>query len=87
MFMGLCFDFNCNTGLEVHGEALLEDSDFFNQSFYQYLVKLRDRCGLKPDEVLQVLDQAHLFVLDYAVDFGLFSHIPEPENHIRDSMS
>lgn len=87
MFMGLCFDFNCNTGLEVHGEALLEDSDFFNQSFYQYLVKLRDRCGLKPDEVLQVLDQAHLFVLDYAVDFGLFSHIPEPENLIRDSMS
>ncbi len=75
--MELRFDFNCNTGLEVHGEAVLEYSDFFNQSFYQYLVKLRDRGGLALDEVLQVLDQTHLFVLDYAVDFGLFSHIPK----------
>ena len=47
-------------------------------------IKFCDGAGLGLDEILQVLDQAHLLILDYAVDFGLLSHIPEPENLISD---
>ena len=32
------------------------------------------------------MDQAHLLILDHAVDLSLFSHIPEPENFIRDGV-
>jgi hypothetical protein len=38
------------------------------------------------NEVLQVLDQAHLLILNHAVDFGLLSHVPEPEDFIRDGV-
>ena len=47
------------------------------------LVKLRDRGGLALDEILQILDQTHLFILDHAVDFGMLSHVPEPEDFIN----
>ena len=65
---------------------ILENRDLRDQALDQRLVKLCDRGGLALDEVLQVLDQAHLLILDHAVDFGLFSHIPESENFIRDGV-
>ena len=42
--------------------------------------------GLALDEILQVLDQAHLLILDNAVDLGLFSHVPESEDLVRDGI-
>ena len=65
---------------------ILKDRNFRDQTLNQRFVKLRDRGGLALNEILLVLDQAHLFVLDHAVDLGLFSHIPEPEDFIRDGV-
>ena len=66
---------------------ILEDRNLCDQALDQCLVKLHDRGGLALDEVLQVLDQAHLLILDHAVDFGLLSHILEPENLISDGIA
>ena len=63
---------------------ILEDRNLHDQAFDQRFIKFCDGGRLLPDEILQVLDQAHLLILDYAVDFGLLSHIPEPENLISD---
>jgi hypothetical protein len=38
------------------------------------------------DEILQVLDQPHLLVSYNAVNFGLLSHVPEPEDLVRDGV-
>ena len=84
--MGLCFDSDGDSGLEIHSEVILEDRDLRDQALDQHLVKLRDGGGLAFNEILQVLDQAHLLVLDHAVDLGLLSHIPEPEDFIRDGI-
>ncbi len=84
--MGLCLNIDCNSGLEVDCEVILKDRNLRDQAFDQRLVKLCDGGGLLMDEILQVLDQAHLLILDHAVDLGLFSHIPEPEDFIRDGI-
>ena len=63
---------------------VFENRDLGNKPFDQRFIKFCDGGRLLPDEILQVLDQAHLLILDYAVDFGLLSHIPEPENLISD---
>ena len=65
---------------------ILENRDLRDQSLDQHLVKLRNGGGLALDEILQVLDQAHLLILDNAVDLGLLSHVPEPEDLIGDSV-
>ena len=72
--MGLFFNIDCDSGLEVDGEVILKDRNLRDQALDQRLVKLRDGGGLLMDEILQVLDQAHLLILDHAVDLGLFSH-------------
>jgi hypothetical protein len=41
-------------------------------------IKFCDGGGLLPDEILQVLDQAHLLILYNSIHLGLLSHIPEP---------
>ena len=82
----LCFDFDGDSGLEVDGEVILKDRNLRDQALDQRLVKLRDGGGLLMDEILQVLDQAHLLILEHAVDLGLFSHIPEPEDFICDGV-
>ena len=84
--MGLCLNIDCNSGLEFHGEVILENRDLRDQALDQYLVKLRDRGGLAFDEILQVLDQVHLLILDHTVDLGLFSHIPESKNLVSDGV-
>lgn len=85
-FVVLCFDIDCDSRLEIHGEAVLENGDFLNQAADQRLIKLRDGGRLAFDEILQVLDKMHLFIFDHAVDLGLFSHIPETEDFIRDGI-
>ena len=65
---------------------ILKDRNLRDQALDQRLVKLCNGGGLLMDEILQVLDQTHLFILDHAVDLGLFSHIPEPEDFIRDGV-
>ena len=70
----LCFDFDGDSGLEVDGEVILEDRNLRDQALDQRLVKLCDGGRLAFDEILQVLDQAHLLILDHAVHLGLLSH-------------
>jgi hypothetical protein len=41
-------------------------------------IKFCDGGGLGLDEILQVLDQAHLLILYNCIHLGLLSHIPEP---------
>ena len=84
--LGLCFDFDGGSGLEVNGEVILKDGDPCDQALDQRLVKLRDGSGLLPDKVLQVSYQPHLLVPDYAVDFRLLSHVPESENLVCDGV-
>ena len=74
--MGLCLNIDCNSGLEFHGEVILENRDLRDQALDQRLVKLRDGGGLLPDEILKVSDQTHLFIPDNAVDLSLLSHVP-----------
>ena len=38
---------------------ILEDRDLHDQAFDQRFIKFCDDGGLLPDEILQVLDQAH----------------------------
>ena len=82
----LCFDFDCDSGFEVDGEAILEYCDLGNKPFDQRFVKLRDRGGLALNEILKVSDQPHLLVPDNAVNLGLLSHVPEPEDLVRDGI-
>jgi hypothetical protein len=72
----LCLDVDCDSGLEVDGEMIFENSDLRDQALDQRLVKLRDGGGLLPDEILKVSDQTHLFIPDNAVDLSLLSHVP-----------
>ena len=65
---------------------ILEDGDLFDQAADQRFIKLCDGGGLAFDEILQVPDLLHLFVLDDAVHFGLPALIPEPENLISDGV-
>jgi hypothetical protein len=82
----LCFDFDCDSGLEFHGEVLGEDGDLLDELFDQSLIKLRDVGFLLGDEVLQLLDPVHGLFPVMAVDFGLFFLLPEPENLISDGI-
>ena len=84
--MVLFFDFDCEAGLEFHGEVVGKDRDFLDELFDQSLIELRDVGFLLGDEVLQLLDPVHgLFPL-VAVDLGLFFLLPESENLISDGV-
>lgn len=78
----LCFDFNCDPGLEFHGEVVGEDGDFLDELFDQSLIKLCDVGFLTGDEVLQFLGPIHGFFSVVAVEFGFFLLVAEPENFI-----
>ena len=78
----LCFDFDCDSGLEFHGEVLGEDGDLLDELFDQSLIKLCDVGFLPGDEVLQLLDSVHGFFPVVAVELGLFLLVAEPENLI-----
>ena len=65
---------------------VFENRDLRDQALDQRLVKLHDGGGLLPDEILKVSDQTHLLIPDNAVDLGLLSHVPEPENLVRDGV-
>lgn len=57
----LCFDVDCDPGLEVHGEVVGEDGDFLDELFDQRIIELCDVGFLIGDEVLQFLDTVHGF--------------------------
>jgi hypothetical protein len=38
----LCFDIDCDAGLEFHGEVVVEDGDLLDEFFDQSLIKLCD---------------------------------------------
>ena len=82
----LCFDIDCDAGLEVYGEVVGEDGDLLDELFNQSLIKLRDVGFLTGDEVLQLLDPIHGFFAVVAVDFGFFLLVAEPENLIGDGV-
>lgn len=82
----LCFDINCDTGLEFHGEVVGKDSDLLDELFDQSLIKLSDVGFLTGDEVLQLLDPVHGFFPVVAVELGLFLLVAEPENLIGDGI-
>lgn len=65
----LCFDVDCDAGLEFHGEVVGEDGDFLDELFDQSLIKLCDVSFLPGDEVLQLLDSVHEFFPVVAVEF------------------
>lgn len=65
----LCFDFDCDSGLEFHGEVLGEDGDLLDELFDQSLIKLCDVGFLPGDEVLQLPDPFHEFFPVVAVEF------------------
>ena len=44
----LCFDFDCDSRLEVDGEVVFENRDLRDQALDQRLVKLRDDGGILP---------------------------------------
>ena len=69
--MGLSLDIDCDAGLEFHGEVIFENRDFFNQAADQCLIKLCNGGRLVFDEILQIPDLLHLFILDDAVHLGL----------------
>lgn len=78
----LCFDVDCDPGLEFHGEVVGEDSDLLDKLFDQSLIKLCNASFLSGDEVLQFLDSVHDFFPAVAVELGLFLLVAEPENLI-----
>ena len=45
--LGLCVDFNGDSGFEVDGEVILKDRNLRDQAFDQRLVKRRDGGGLR----------------------------------------
>ena len=48
----LCFDVDCDSGLEFHGEVVREDGDLLDELFNQCLIKFCDVSFLFGDEVL-----------------------------------
>ena len=60
----------------LHGEVIVEYCDLCNQAADQRFVKLCDGSRLALDEILQVPDLFHLFILDDAVHLGL-SALPD----------
>lgn len=82
----LCFNVDCDTGFEIHGEVILENGDLGNQAADKCLVKFCYGGRLALYEILQVPDLLHLLVLDDAVYLGLSALIPEPENLICDGV-
>ncbi len=58
--LGLCVDFNGDSGFEVDGEVILKDRNLRDQAHDQRLVKLRDGGGLLMDEILQASHSAGL---------------------------
>ena len=65
---------------------IVEYCDLGNQAADQRLVKLCDGGRLALDEILQVTDLLHLFILDDAVHLGLPALILKPENLISDGV-
>ena len=65
---------------------ILEDRNLHDQAFDQRFIKFCDGGRLLPDEILQVLDQAHLLILYHSIHLSLLSHIPESEDFIRDGV-
>ena len=59
----LCGNIDGDSGLKVDGEVILEDRNLHDQAFDQRFIKLRDRGGPLPDEILQVLDVSMLSVV------------------------
>lgn len=57
----LCFNVDCDAGLEFHGEVVGEDGDLLDELSDQSLIKLCDVSFLPCDEVLQLLDPVHGF--------------------------
>lgn len=57
----LCFNVDCEPGLEFHGEVVGEDGDFLDELFDQRFIKLCYVGFLLGDEVLQLLDPVHGF--------------------------
>ena len=82
----LCFNVDCDAGLEFHGEVVGEDGDFLDELFDQSLIELCDVGFLTGDEVLQLLDSVHDFFPVVAVEFGLFLLVAQPENLIGDGV-
>lgn len=82
----LCFDFNCETGLEFHGEVVGKDRNLLDELFDQSLIELCDVGFLPGYEVLQFLDPIHGLFPVVAVHLGLFLLFPEPENFIGDGI-
>ena len=78
----LCFDVNCNPGLEFHGEVVGEDGDFIDELFDKSLTKLCDVGFLPGDEVMQLLDLVHGFFPVMADELGLFFLVAKPEDQI-----
>ena len=76
----LCFDFDCDSGLEFHGEVLGEDGDLLDELPDICLCKFCDVRFLFSDEVLQFLDPAHSFVAFVVINLRVFLHLLEPEN-------
>ena len=74
--MGLSLDIDCDPGLEVHGEAILEYCNLLNQAADQRLIEFLDGGSLFLDEILQFPDLLYLLVLDNAVYLGLPALIP-----------
>lgn len=78
--LGLCFDVDCDPGLEFHGEVVLENGDLLDELSDQSFIKLCDVGFLSGDKVLQLLDPVHSFFPVVAVDLGLFLLVAESEN-------
>lgn len=85
-FVVLCFDVDCDSGLEVDVEVILKDRNLCDQALDQCLVKLCDGGRLAFDEILQIPDLLHLFIFDDAVHLGLPALITEAENLICDGV-
>ena len=52
----LCFNVDCDAGLEFHGEVVVEDGNLLDKLFDQSLIKLCNVGFLSGDEVLQLGD-------------------------------
>ena len=82
----LCFDVNCEAGLEFHGEVVVVNGDLLDQLSDEAFVEFGDFGLLTTDEVLQLLDPVHGFFPMITIDFVLFFLVAEPENLISDGI-
>ncbi len=82
----LCFDVDCDTGLEFHGEVVGKNGNLLNELFDQSLIKLCNIGFLPGDEVLQFLNPVHGFFSVMAVELGLFLLGAESENFVSDGI-